>query len=44
MPKSLKGRKLTTKEHRQFKHVLRKTGSGAAATAAVQKSRRKKRR
>ena len=42
MPKKLAGKKLTAREHRQWKHVHDSTGSGAAATAAVKKSRRKK--
>lgn len=40
MPRKLHGKKLTGKEHRQWKHVMRKTGSGAQATQAVKKSRR----
>lgn len=42
MPKSIGGKKLTPKQHRQWKHVFDKTGSGAAATSAVKKSMRKK--
>ena len=42
MPKTLNGKKLSAKEHRQWKKVKHRTGSGAAATAAVKKSRRKK--
>ena len=42
MPKKLHGKKLTAAEHRQWKHVHRKTGSGAQATAALKKSRRGK--
>ena len=42
MPKQIGGKKLTAKQHRQWKKVHRKTGSGAAATAAVKKSRKKK--
>jgi len=43
MPKSIKGKKLTKKEHRQWKHVYESTGSGGAATAAVKRSMRKRR-
>jgi hypothetical protein len=42
MPNKLGGKKLTAKEHRQWQHVKRSTGSGAAATAAVKKSRARK--
>jgi hypothetical protein len=41
MPKSINGKKLTPKQHRQWKHVFDSTGSGAAATAVVKKSMRK---
>lgn len=44
MPRKLGGKRLTAKEHKQWKHVHRKTGSGAQATAAVNKSRAKKRK
>jgi len=40
MPKKLHGKTLSAKEHRQWKHVRAKTGSHAAATAAVVKSRK----
>lgn len=40
MPKKIDGRRLTAKEHRQWKHVRQRTGSAAAATAAVKKGRR----
>jgi hypothetical protein len=36
MPMRLDGRKLSAKEHRLWKHVFEKTGSGAQATGAVQ--------
>ena len=42
MPLKLRGKTLTPKEHRQWKHVQAKTGSAKAAMAAVLKSRRKK--
>jgi hypothetical protein len=42
MPKSINGKKLTAKQHRQWKHVFDSTGSGAAATSAVKKSMSKK--
>lgn len=42
MPHKLHGKKLTPKEHRQWKKAHEKTGSGAIATAAVKKSRAKK--
>jgi hypothetical protein len=44
MPKKLHGKRLSAKEHRQWKHVHEKTGSGAQATGAVKKSRRKRRK
>lgn len=44
MPKKLHGKKLSAKEHRQWKHVHESTGSGGAATAAVKKSRKRKRK
>ncbi len=46
MPKKLHGKKLTKKEHRQWKKVHEKTDSGAQATAAVKRTRasRKKKR
>lgn len=40
MPKTIDGRKLTAKEHRQWKHVYQRTGSAAKATSTVQRSRR----
>lgn len=40
MPRKLAGKKLTAKEHRQWKHVMESTGSGAQATAAVKKARK----
>ena len=40
MPKKLHGKKLSKKEHRQWKHVMESTGSGGQATAAVKKSRK----
>ena len=43
MPKKIDGRVLSRKEHRQWKHVYSKTGSGSKATAAVKKGRRGKR-
>lgn len=42
MPYKIDDRKLTAKEHRQWKHVKQRTGSPAAATAAVRKNRRTK--
>ena len=48
MPRKLGNKKLTPKEHRQWKHVYASaksggaTSPGGAATAAVKKSRRKK--
>jgi hypothetical protein len=42
MSHKLGGKKLSAKEHRQWKHVKRNSGSAAAATAAVKKSRKKK--
>lgn len=44
MPEKIKGKKLTEKEHRQWKHVYDQTGSGAQATAAVKKSMAKRRK
>jgi len=44
MPKSINGKKLTPKQHRQWKKVYKKTGSGAAATAAVKRSMGKRRK
>lgn len=41
MPAKIGGRKLTKKEHKIWKSVKRKTGSGATATAAVKKWRKK---
>lgn len=38
MPPKIKGHKLSPKRHRQWKEVFEKTGSGAEATAAVEKS------
>ncbi len=43
MPKKLAGKKLSKREHRQWRHVHESTGSGAQATAVVKKSRAKKR-
>lgn len=43
MPGQLGGKRLTAKEHRQWEHVRKSTGSAAQATAAVKKSRAKKR-
>lgn len=43
MPPKLDGKKLTSREHRQYKHVYAKTGSRAKATQAVRRSRRGKR-
>ena len=37
MPKKLGGKRLTPKQHRQWKKVFEKTKSGAKATAAVKK-------
>jgi hypothetical protein len=42
MPRSIKGHKLTAKEHRQWKHVYQNTGSGAQATGVVKKTMRKR--
>ena len=39
MPRKLHGKELTAKEHRQWKHVKAKTGSGAQATGAVLNAR-----
>lgn len=44
MPKKIHGKKLTPKQHRQWKHIYDATGSGAQATAAVKKSMRKKKK
>lgn len=44
MPKKLGGKKLSVKEERMWKHVYDKTGSGGAATNAVKKARRKKKK
>jgi hypothetical protein len=44
MPRKLDGKTLSEKEHRQWKHVKRKTGSAAKATAAVQRARRGQRK
>lgn len=44
MPKKMKGKKLTPKEHRQWHHVYESTGSGAKATAVVKRSIRKRTR
>lgn len=44
MPRKLKGKKLTKKEHKQWKAAHAESGSGAIATAAVKKSRAKKKR
>ena len=43
MPKKLHGKRLTAKEHRQWKKVFKKTGKGGIATSAVKKSRARKR-
>ena len=42
MPRKLAGKRLTAKEHRQWKHVYKATRSGAKATATVKRSRRKR--
>lgn len=42
MPASIKGKKLTAKQHEQWKKTFEATGSGAIATAAVKKSMAKK--
>ncbi len=42
MPKKLDGKTLTAKQHRQWKHVMERTGSAAKATAAVRKSMKRK--
>ena len=39
MPRKLEGKLLSKKEHKQWEHVYKSTGSAAKATAAVQKSR-----
>jgi len=44
MPQKLHGKTLTEKEHRQWKHVFDATHDGAQVTAAVQKSRRTKKK
>lgn len=44
MPKSIGAKKLTAKQHRQWKHVFEKTGSAAQATAAVKKSMKSKKK
>lgn len=44
MPDKIKGKKLTRKQHRQWKKVFAKTGSGARATAAVKKGMKPTRR
>lgn len=38
MPKSIHGKKLTAKDHRQWRHIYEKTHSGAQATGVVKKS------
>ena len=43
MPTILHGKKLTPKEHRQWRHVNRTAGP-RAATAAVKKSRAKRKK
>jgi len=42
MPRKLHGKRLSEKEHRQWKHVYDDTGSGAQATGAVLNSRKGK--
>ena len=42
MPKVIDGKKTTKKEHEVWKRVKQKTGSGAIATAQIQKMRRKR--
>jgi len=44
MPKKINGKKLSAKQHRQWRHVFESTGSGAAATSAVKKSIRKRKK
>ena len=44
MPKTINGKRLTAAEHDQWKAVFGKTGSGAQATGAVQRSRRRRQR
>jgi len=44
MPKTINGKKLTAAQHRQWKRVYEKTGSGAKATAAVKRSMKRKSR
>jgi hypothetical protein len=42
MPEKIKGKKLTAKDHRQYRHVKESTGSYAAATAVVKKTMAKR--
>jgi len=42
MPKKIGNKKLTPKQHRQWKHVFESTGSAAKATAAVKRSIKKR--
>ena len=44
MPKKIDGKTLTPEEDRQWKHVFDSTHDGAQATAAVQKSRKTKKK
>lgn len=44
MPKVINGKKLTKKEHEVWKKVFEETGSGGAATNAVKKMRRKRKK
>jgi len=44
MPAKIGKHKLTAKEHRQWRHVYNRTGSGAQATAAVKRSIAKRKR
>jgi hypothetical protein len=42
MPKSIHGKKLTAKEHRQWKAVYESSHSGAQATGVVKKAMAKR--
>ncbi len=44
MPKKIHGKKLTAKEHRQWKHVYERTHDGAQATAVVMRTMAKRTR
>ena len=44
MPKSIHGKKLTAKEHRQWRSIYEKTHSGAQATGTVKKTMAKRAR